>query len=213
MEITEGVNETTQAFQMPFDFLPQKYKSRLRKLKRRHWLMVLAFSVIIAFAVGAMTDAQVGGRYRAVHGALALHAGFALNATELRSLLVENGTTAYWVGPKWKFQYVVDASNEGRVSIRYLPDGGRIEVGQENDLTVTSYIQKNAYAIVLEAGSTSPRTSFINSDGNSVYSDAVYPTLAYMGIRGKNLQIEIYDPHPGAALFLADESQKVFAIK
>lgn len=209
----EDSNSAVEAVQIPFDFVPQEYKPRLKILKRRHWTMVLVFAVAIAAAVGLVTERNVQERYALVHGDLALHAGVALSAAELRAVVTEHRIVAYWMGPKLNFQYVIDASTAGRTSIRYLSSGGRIEIGQEQNLTITTYIQKGAYETVLQAGATSPITSFINSDGNAVYSDAADMTLAYVGMKGQAQQIQIYDPGPGRALLLADESKAIFTIK
>jgi len=131
---------------------------------------------------------------------LVLHGGKAVDAKELRKVVLANHLTVYWVGPENNAKYVLNAAVLSSISLRYLPASAAL-----TDTTVTyrevgTFTSPNAFAVTQKAGALPNGVGFVNVDGNAVYYDSRDAKNVYIGIKDKDIQVEIFDPRPDQSL-------------
>lgn len=136
----------------------------------------------------------------------------ALSADELRDVVVANKLTVFWAGPQDGVKYTLVATSPGVAFVRYLPGGVGVDDTKTAFRAVGTYTQKNAFTVNKNAGNLTGNTGFINSDGNAVFYAKSRPTNVYIGIKGKDIQVEVYDPVANQALSLALASNQIRAI-
>jgi hypothetical protein len=148
----------------------------------------------------------LGGRDE---GSTPANGAAATSESELRSFAASSATPVYWAGPRDGQTYEVTRTADGRVYVRYLPEG--VEVGDPRPqfLTVGTYPRPSAWAELRRAsrepGAVSRR---LPNDGMMVFSRS-RPTSVYVGYAGGRYQIEVYAPSPGAARRLVQSGQIV----
>lgn len=126
----------------------------------------------------------------------------ALSAQELRDVVVAKHITAYWVGPQDGAKYSLIASNPGVAFVRYLPGGVGLNDTKTLFRAIGTYTQKNAFAVGTAGALVLGNTGFVSVDGNAVFYSTARPTNVYVGIKGKDIQIEVFDPVVDQALGL-----------
>jgi hypothetical protein len=126
----------------------------------------------------------------------------ALSAQELRDVVAAKHITAYWVGPQDGAKYALIASRPGVAFVRYLPGGVGINDTKTLFRAIGTYTQKNAFAISTAGALVLGNAGFVNADGNAVFYSKARPTNVYVGIKGKDIQIEVFDPVVDQALGL-----------
>ena len=131
---------------------------------------------------------------------LVLHGGKAVDEVELRRVVKASHLTVYWVGPEPGAKYVLDAAVTSTISIRYLPAGTQLGDTKVTYREVGTFVSPNAFKVTRDAASAANGVGFVNADGNAVYYDARDPKNVYVGIKGKDIQVEIYDPRPDQSL-------------
>lgn len=161
-------------------------------------LRIVSFIVIAVLAIGGyflISNANKSGNLSQIQGKVAL------SDTELRDLVVSKHLIVYWAGPLEGAKYTLLASTPGSAYVKYLPGG----VGLNDTKTfraIGTYTQKNAFTVAKNAGTSPGNMSFINADGNAVFYSKGRPTNVYVGIKGKDIQVEVFDPADGQALGL-----------
>lgn len=126
----------------------------------------------------------------------------ALTAQDLRDVVIAKKLTVYWVGPQDGAKYTLVATTPGVAFVRYLPGGTGLNDTKTRFRVIGTYVQKNAFA-VSTAGAVAPgNAGFVNADGNAVFYTKARPTNVYVGIKGKDLQVEVFDPLADQALGL-----------
>ena len=124
-----------------------------------------------------------------------------LTESELVKTVASNHLSAYWVGPVANATYTLTVKpNNGGVVIRYIPSGNSVEAA--NVRQIGTYSFKNAYSIITTNGTVTGNLGFGNVDGNSVFYSKTHPTNVYVGIKGKDTQVEVFDPTVDQALAL-----------
>lgn len=126
----------------------------------------------------------------------------ALSAQELRDVVVAKHITAYWVGPQDGAKYTLIASTPGVAFVRYLPGGVGLTDTKTLFRAIGTYTQKNAFAVSTAGGLVVGNAGFVDADGNAVFYSKARPTNVYVGIKGKDIQIEVFDPVVDQALGL-----------
>lgn len=120
--------------------------------------------------------------------------------SDLLAALKGTGYPVYWAGPRIGVEYEVQRLPEGRTYVRYLPKGE--EAGSDKGrLTIGSYQQPEALASLRKIGQQGAILVKI-ARGGYAYADGPQATSAYMAFPGLDLQVEVYDPAPGRALWL-----------
>lgn len=134
---------------------------------------------------------------------LVLHGGKAVDEKELKSVVAANHLTVYWVGPEKGAKYVLNAAVLSSISLRYLPQGSSLSDATATYREVGTFTSPNAFAVTQKAGTLPNGVGFVNVDGNAVYYDSRDAKNVYIGIKNKNIQVEIFDPRPDQSLAAA----------
>lgn len=152
-------------------------------------------------------------RHAADEVLLILHGGKAVTEAELRNVVIANHLTVYWVGAEKGAKYVINAAVPSSISLRYIPAGAAINDSQVTYREVGTFTSANAFEVTKKAGSLPNGVGFVNVDGNSVYYDSRDPKNVYLGIKGADFQVEVFDPRPDQALAAAIMRGQVQKIK
>ncbi len=131
---------------------------------------------------------------------LILHGGKAVDAQELRKVVIANHLTVYWVGPEKGAKYVLNAAVLSSISLRYLPAGSSLTDTTATYREVGTFTSPNAFAVTQKAGTLPNGVGFVNVDGNAIYYDSRDAKNVYIGLKNKDIQVEIFDPRPDQAL-------------
>lgn len=181
--------------------LTKRGKSMLR--------FVIAF-VILLLAVGAylfIAHAKNGGDSAKNQGKVAL------TEQELRDVIAAKKLTVYWAGPLTGAKYTLIATTPGIVYVRYLPGGVGLNDTKTLFRAIGTYAQKNAFSVSESAGRADGNVGFISADGNAVFYAKGRPTNVYIGIKGKDIQVEVFDPVVDQALGLVLVRGQITLIK
>jgi len=115
-------------------------------------------------------------------------------------------TPLYWVGAKTGMRYELTEATGSRLFVRYLPPGAKVGDPRPR-LTIGTYPVADAYGQV-QAAAARPGAVVHHLPGKAL---AVYsrdrPTNVYLATPGSPVQIEIFDPHPRAAIQLVLEQR------
>lgn len=131
---------------------------------------------------------------------LVLHGGKAVDAKELRDVVLANHLTVYWVGPEKNAKYVLNAAVLSSISLRYLPASASLTDTTATYREVGTFTSPNAFEVTQKAGALPNGVGFVNVDGNAVYYDSRDAKNVYIGMKDKDIQVEIFDPRPDQAL-------------
>jgi hypothetical protein len=162
-----------------------------KKRKARPLLTLVSFLAVIILGVAAYILFSQFGKS---NDTLKIQGKVAMSADELRSVVLANHLTVYWAGPMTGAKYALIASKAGASFVRYLPNGNGINDTTTSFRVIATYSLKNALLITQSAGGISGNVGFTNVDANAVFYVKTRPTNVYMGIKGKDIQIEIFDP-------------------
>jgi hypothetical protein len=142
-------------------------------------------------------------------GSTSANGASAKSEAELRDFASASSTPVYWAGPREGQTYEFTRTSDGRVYVRYLPEG--VEAGDPRPqfLTVGTYPRPGAWA-ELRRASREPGAVSRNlpNDGLMVYSRS-RPTSVYVGYAGGRYQVEVYAPSAGSARKLVLAGQVV----
>jgi len=123
----------------------------------------------------------------------------AASRQQLRELAVALRHPIYWAGPQPRFTYALTQTSEGSVYIRYLPRGASVGDRQPRYLTIGTYPQKGALAILRSTAARNHVATLRLGGGGLAMVDERHPTSVYVAYPGVDLQIEVYDATPGRA--------------
>jgi hypothetical protein len=127
--------------------------------------------------------------------------GIATSATSVEQLTALSATLGhpiYWVGRRSAVTYELTRAPGGHVFVRYLPPGAAIGTDRPY-LTVGTYPVKGAFALTEELSKASTSVPVEPGSGGIAFYSKARPTNVYVAYPGTDLQIEVYDPAPGAA--------------
>ena len=127
----------------------------------------------------------------------------ALSENQLKTVAQKIGGTFFWVGAQNGAKYTFNHNAPGQDFIRYLPSGLGLADTNQNYRVIATYKVANAYSILSQASKQPNSVGLTNPDGSFVYYSKSTPTHVYVALKGKDYQIEIFDPISGAALKLA----------
>ena len=161
-------------------------------------------ALAIALAVGFLVwlifirgDDSSGGKPQSAAPRVTSQAEL-VTAGDLINAVAGVGYPVYWVGPEPGNRYEVTRPSEGRLLVRYLPQGESAGT-KTTYLSVGSYTQPNAYKTLEKLAAKPSSNSFEVAHGGLAYVDRVSPTSVYLAYPKVPTQIEVYDPHPGRA--------------
>jgi hypothetical protein len=97
----------------------------------------------------------------------------------------------------------VDTSQANVSVVTILPPGQRVKETRSTYPQIATYVVKNAFRTVLSGGNNPDLAGFINADGNSVFYSNLDPRNAFVGIRGQDIEVQIFHPGQGTTLEIA----------
>jgi hypothetical protein len=131
----------------------------------------------------------------------------AVSARQLKKLAVALGHPIYWAGAQANVRYELTRTRTGNVYLRYLPPGVSIGERKPDYLTIGTYPQKRALAILKRTAAKNRVPTMRVGGGGFALVDKKHPTSVYLAYPKLPLQIEIYDPKPGRAEQLVASGQ------
>jgi hypothetical protein len=123
----------------------------------------------------------------------------AATVQQLKALAVELGHPIYWAGGEQDVTYELTRTADGSVWVRYLPLGVHIGDPRPDFLSVGTYPQKNAYAILKATAAKTGAELMTVGGGGLAFDDRKRPASVYLAYPRQALQIEVFDPRPGRA--------------
>jgi hypothetical protein len=123
---------------------------------------------------------------------------FAVTPEDLRSLAVRMRQPIYWVGAGTNVTYERARTVNGRIVLRYLPEGAELGT-RKLYLTVGTYKLSDAYAATQFAASKAGAVRLEAPSGAIAFSTRARPLNAWITYPGSRYQIEVFDPTPGRA--------------
>lgn len=127
----------------------------------------------------------------------------ALTESQLRDVVAGEGLVVYWLGPQEGALYALNTVSTNQNYVRYLPNGNGLEDTSPNYRVIGTYEAKDAFTLTLSNAKKVNSVGFTNEDGNAVYYGTLNPNSVYVGVRGTDDQVEIFDPNSGLALIAA----------
>jgi len=127
----------------------------------------------------------------------------AMTQQDLQDVVKARHLTVYWAGPVAGDKYALVSQKAGEAFVRYLPKGLGLADTTSTFRIIATYIQKGAFLTTRTAGTQVGNVGFTNVDGNTVFYVKTRPTNVYVGIRDKDVQLEIFDPDIDQALAIA----------
>lgn len=175
-----------------------KIKGRIRRLVP-YIITAVLFSSLTFGAVKYFTPPHLGLKYviQATSGKVAL------TASQLQDVINSEGLTVYWLGPMEGALYALNSVSQDQNYVRYLPNGEGLNDPAANYRVIGTYEAKDAFALTQVDAKSVNGVGFINADGNAVFYNSLRPNSVYIGVKGTDDQIEIFDPNSGLALIAA----------
>jgi hypothetical protein len=128
--------------------------------------------------------------------------------SQLRDFAAKASTPIYWAGPRSGNTYELTRTTDGRVYVRYLPEGVKVGDPRPQFLTVGTYPRPNGFAELKHAAQAPGATSRKLSDGGlAVFSRG--SSSVYFGFPNGKYQVEVYTPSAGSARNLVLSGQVV----
>jgi hypothetical protein len=196
---TEGqhVEDTAGSFQR-VEHVPSMRQKSVTKRRQPIFIagMVLLIAVIV---IGAN---MLWGSFSA-NDVNRIQGKVAMSEHDLRAVVKARHLSVYWAGPVAGDKYALVAQKSGQAFVRYLPKGAGLADTTSTFRIIATYVQKGAFLTTQTAGGQVGNVGFTNIDGNSVFYVKTRPTNVYIGIRGKDIQLEVFDPNIDQALAIA----------
>jgi hypothetical protein len=117
-----------------------------------------------------------------------------VSQAQLERLASSTDHPVYWAGPKSGYSYELTRTANGRIYVRYLPQGVKAGDPRPGFLVVGTYAQRGSYAYLKRAAKQGDSVSLaLDNNGLAVYSSA-RPTSVYFTYPRAKYQVEVYDP-------------------
>ena len=176
----------------PMESVAQGQRDRARP--RRSYLPIVVLGVAVAAA--ACVVAWLATRGPGVTKALpAVGSGPALvSQAQLERLAGSVDHPVYWAGPKSGYSYELTNTTDGRIFVRYLPNGVRAGDPRPNFLVVGTYAQPGGFPDLKRVAKRHGSVSFGLDGGGLAVFNTSRPTSVYFGYPGKASQVEVYSP-------------------
>ncbi|HST41529.1 MAG TPA: hypothetical protein VLK58_18570 [Conexibacter sp.] len=164
--------------------------------RRRPALWIAVAVAIVALVVVAIALLAGGGDDDPAPRAPAA----AATPARLAAVAASAGHPVYWAGARDATTYELTRTSDGRIFVRYLPEGAEVGDPAADYLTVASYPQRAAFASLLRTARSKGATTVAVPGGGRAYEDPERATSAYVAFPGSDVQVEVFDAAAGAAL-------------
>jgi hypothetical protein len=131
----------------------------------------------------------------------------AASVQQLKALAVTLAHPIYWAGAQPGDTYELTRTSNGSVYVRYLPAGVRVGDPKPKYLTVGTYPQKGALAILKATAAKNRVPTIAVDNGGLAFVDKKSPTSVYLAYPNVDLQVEVFDPTAGRARQLVTSGQ------
>jgi hypothetical protein len=135
------------------------------------------------------------------------HASRAASIEQLKALAVTLGHPIYWAGTRPGTTYELTQTKEGSVYVRYLPQGVAVGDRHGGYLTIGTYEQAGALAVLKATAAKNHVPTSKVPEGGLALVDRKHPTSVYVAYPSVDVQIEVFDPTPGRARQLVGSGQ------
>ncbi|MDP1721016.1 MAG: hypothetical protein Q8L08_08495 [Candidatus Nanopelagicaceae bacterium] len=179
---------------------PQTSTSRRSFRRFVYFVIAVILSSSLAFGIFSYLDPP---HLDLKYALLATNGKVALSEAQLRDVVAGEGLDVYWLGPQEGALYALDSVSTTQNYVRYLPNGNGLEDTAPNYRVIGTYVTKDAFSVTLSNAKKANSVAFTNEDGNAVYYGTLNPNSVYVGVKGTDSQIEIFDPNSGLALIAA----------
>ncbi len=131
----------------------------------------------------------------------------AVSAQGLGDLALQVDHPVYWAGRMAEMSYELTKTEDGRIYVRYLPDG--VKIGDPRPLytTVGTYPKANAYGVLRTASTRAGAKAYDTRNGALVVTNRKTPTSVYFAFKGSPYLVEVFDPSARKALQLTLSGQ------
>ncbi len=164
----------------------------------------MAILAVLAVAVAVIAFLLIGGDDDT--GAVAPKI---VSADELESIAEDAEHPIYWAGERPGTELEYERTADGLIYIRYLTDEAEAGDPSNSFLTIGTYKTDDPIA-ELEKNAKSPNAArHILPGGGLMVVDTEQPTSVYLAFRDGEVQVEVYDPDPAAAIRLANSGDVV----
>jgi len=135
-------------------------------------------------------------------------AASATSESALRDFAESAARPVYWAGPRTGQTYELTRTSDGRVYVRYLPEGVHVGDPRPRFLTVGTYPRANAFAELKRAARADGAESrSLPKGGLAVFSRG--SSSVYFGFPDARYQVEVYAPSASTARSLVLGGQVV----
>ena len=131
----------------------------------------------------------------------------AATVKQLKARAIELGHPIYWAGTNPATTYELTETKNGNVYVRYLPQGVPVGSPLPDYLTIGTYPQKGALAILKATAARNHVQTIKLAGGGLAFADKKHPTSIYVAYPNVDLQIEVFDPAVGRARQLVTSGQ------
>ncbi len=193
------------------DELDRRLEGSVSKWSRRKLLTIRTVLLILVATLstfGAIGLGHIHG-VRSSYGtkiALQLNGQSEMTESQLRKVVTSNHLLVYWAGGEKDARYLLSSTNRAAIVLTILPPITVARSTRASYPEITTYTQSDAFQAVLSGGGNANVGGFINDDGNSVFFTKMDPHDVYVGIRGLDIELQIFNPSPGQSLALAREA-------
>jgi hypothetical protein len=151
-------------------------------------------------------DLYIAHKSTGLDAALRVHALSSMSESQLRQTVVSNNLIVYWAGPSPGSNYLLDTVEANVIVLTVLPPGQREAKTHTTYPQFATYVLKNAFTVVLNGGNNPDVGGFINRYGNSVFYSSLDPKNVFVGIRGQDIEVQIFHPTQGMSLQIANQA-------
>lgn len=196
------------------DEFDQRLEETVSKWSRRKLLTVRTVILILVATLSTLGAIGFGHIHRVtsargVEIALQLNGQSEMTALQLRKVVTLNHLQVFWAGAEKDARYLLSSTHRDAIVLTILPPISVARSTRASYPEITTYTQSDAFQAVLSGGGNANVGGFINDDGNSVFFTKMDPHDVYVGIRGLDIELQIFDPSPGQSLALAREAGRL----
>lgn len=179
--------------------------------------LLRVFSFIAVITLISALSIQVANIYAShqsagLENALRLHGLRVMTEAQLRETVDSNHLVVYWDRTEKGSKYLLDTIEANVIVLTILPASGDTNQTRATYPQIATYDVKDAFQAVLAGGGNPDVAGFINGDGNSVFYSELDPENVYVGLRGRDVELQIFDPSPGVSLAIAREPGRLVPI-